>query len=181
MQRGTLFLVVGPSGAGKDTLLDAARQHLEGDERYCFPKRLITRAPDAGGEAHIAVSAQQFDMHRSSGQLFLHWSAHGQSYGIPSCVAEALAAGQHVVANVSRSVLDEARRRIHPVRVLSVQVTAAVLRQRLQARGREQGEELEERLRRASAFAVHGADVTVIRNDGDLETAVARFLAALTR
>jgi ribose 1,5-bisphosphokinase len=181
MQRGTLFLVVGPSGAGKDTLLDAARRHLEGDQRYCFPKRLITRAPDAGGEAHIAVSTQQFDMQRSGGQLLLHWSAHGQSYGIPSCAAEALAGGRHVVANVSRSVLDEARQCFQPVRILSVQVPAAVLRRRLQERGREQGEEVEERLQRASAFAVDGEDVTVIRNDGALETAVVRFVQALIR
>ncbi len=180
MQRGTLFLVVGPSGAGKDTLLDAARQRLDGDGQYCFPKRLITRPPDAGGEDHIAVSPQQFEAKKSNGELVLHWTAHGLSYGIPASTAEALAAGQHVVVNVSRSVLNEARLRLQPVRILSVEVPPDVLRQRLQNRGREEGGDLDERLRRATAFAVDGEDVTVIRNDSDIETAAARFLQALT-
>lgn len=179
MQRGTLFLVAGPSGAGKDTLLDAARRHFRHDPRYVFPRRLITRAADAGGEDHITLSPAAFAARKADGKLLLDWTAHGLSYGIDGSAADALAGGRHVVVNVSRSVLPEARKRYPPVRILSVEVPPAVLRRRLRQRGRESAADLEERLRRASSFTVAGDDVTVIRNGGDLETAAAQFVAAL--
>lgn len=179
MQRGTLFLVVGPSGAGKDSLLDAAKTALTNDPRFHFPRRLITRPADAGGENHIDVTAAEFERLANNGQLLLAWRAHDLHYGIPDEVEDTLANGQHAVVNVSRSVLDEARARLQPVRVLSIHVPTEILRQRLVARGREKSGDVERRLQRAAAFEVAGRDVTTISNDADLETAIQRFLAAL--
>ena len=71
--KGTLFLVVGPSGAGKDTLLDGARQAIAGDDTYVFARRTITRPEDAGGEAHEAVDVSEFEHRIEAGGFLAHW------------------------------------------------------------------------------------------------------------
>ncbi len=174
--RGTLFLVVGPSGAGKDTLIAraaAARPDL------LVPRRVVTRPEEAGGEPIRSVDPAGFAAWREAGGFLLAWEAHGLGYGIPAEAGEALSRGQSVLVNVSRGVVAEARRRFPPVRVLSVEAPVAVLAGRLAARGREDAADIAERLARASAPRPEGPDVSVIWNDGPIEAAEAAFLAAL--
>lgn len=177
--RGLLILVVGPSGVGKDTLIDAARQALAGDPTVVFPRREITRSADAGGEDHVPVSVETFRARRAAGAYALSWEAHGLGYGIPAAIAEDRAAGRRVVVNVSRGVLDDARQRLGPVRILSLRVPAPVLRARLVARAREDHDEIERRVARSDAFLVDGPDVITVVNDGPLEVAAARFVDAV--
>ncbi len=176
--RGLLVLVVGPSGSGKDTLIDGARRALAGDPQVVFPRRDITRPADAGGEDHCPVSFADFQARRSAGGYALAWEAHGLGYGIPAVVLDDLAAGRTVVVNVSRGVIEEARR-IARLRVLSLVVPSAVLRQRLAARGREDAHDIEARVARAEAVAVAGDDVVTVVNDGTREAALAQFLGAI--
>lgn len=176
MGRGTLHLVVGPSGAGKDTLIDAARLARPD---LLVPCRVITRPAEAGGEVHEAMAPEAFRAAAEAGAFALHWHAHGLDYGIPAAAAAALAQGRPVLANVSRTVIDAARVQFAPVRVLFVTAPVAVLAERLAARGREAPEAIAERLARAPMAPPQGPDVHIVDNGGDLDTGIAAFLAAL--
>jgi phosphonate metabolism protein PhnN/1,5-bisphosphokinase (PRPP-forming) len=176
MGRGTLHLVVGPSGAGKDTLIDAARLARPD---LLVPRRIITRPAEAGGEIHETMTPEAFRAAAEAGGFALYWHAHGLDYGIPASAAAALAEGRPVLANVSRTVIDAARAAFAPVRVLFVTAPVAVLAQRLAARGRETAEAIAGRLARAPLAPPQGPDVRVVDNGGDRATGVAAFLAAL--
>lgn len=170
---GVLVLVVGPSGAGKDTLLDAARRALADDTRFRFARRVITRPADAGGEAHEAVTEEGFAARRFA----LSWEAHGLRYGIPAEIIDDLTQGCVVIANVSRGVIEAAARGF-PVRVIEVTAPPSVLAARLAARGREASEQRAARLARHVALP-EGVTVQTVVNDATPEEGVARFLAAL--
>jgi ribose 1,5-bisphosphokinase len=170
---GTLFLIVGPSGAGKDTLIAAARAAL--DVRFVFPRRVITRAVDPDGEDHEVTDELSFAARERAGAFALSWRAHGLAYGIPASIAEELAAGRDVVVNVSRAVVAMAQAGFPRTRVVLVTAPAELLRTRLEARGREAGAAIDERLGRVQDVAPD----SVIVNDGAAETAVQAFLTVL--
>jgi ribose 1,5-bisphosphokinase len=177
---GVLILVVGPSGAGKDTLLAGAATRLS-DGGYVFPRRVITRPDDAGGEEHVAVSPEEFERRSRTGAFALAWRAHGNAYGIPAAIEGDLAAGRHVVVNVSRTVIGDARRRFARVGVVLVLAPQESLKARLTARGREDEDAVERRLDRASRHDVAGEGVVEVVNDGTVEEGIARFVEALRR
>ena len=176
-------MVVGPSGAGKDTLLDGFRTGLgeAAASSFEFARREITRPEDAGGEAHEAVSVETFEERRRLGTYLLAWDAHGLSYAIPRRYERFLAQGTHVVANVSRAVIPAARDLLQPCGVILVTASEATLAQRLRARGREEERDLAARLARARAFAVSGPDVVSVYNDGTLGEGVVAFRRAVAR
>jgi ribose 1,5-bisphosphokinase len=170
-----LVLVVGPSGAGKDTLLNAARRALAGDPRFRFVRRVITRPADPAGEDHEPVTEAEFTVR----DFALQWQAHGLCYGIPADIADDLASGAVVVANVSRAVIAEAATRF-PVRVIEVTAPPRMLAERLAVRGRETAADIAARLARAVPLPEHVVVETVL-NDTTPETGIERFLAALSR
>ncbi len=171
--------VVGPSGAGKDTLLDGARVALAGDARFRFARRWITRPAEAGGEAHAALTRAEFAARRDADGFALWWEAHGLLYAIPRDVEADLTAGRVVVANLSRHALPEAAAR-YPLRVLHVTAPVALRAARLAGRGREEAAEVAARLAREAALPT-GLDVETVVNDADVPTGVARVLTALSR
>lgn len=176
---GTLVLVVGPSGAGKDMLIGAARTALADDPRFVFPRRLVTREAVAELEDHDTIPRAAFAAGRASGAYALSWEAHGLGYALPATIADDLAAERVVVANVSRQVLPAAAMR-YSCRIVHVTADPALRAERLAGRGRESGQEIAARLAREGAEVARGiAPVTIIENSGPPEPAVEAFMAAL--
>lgn len=174
---GGLFAVVGPSGAGKDSLMYAARSRLP---EVHLVRRVITRPEEAGGENFEGVSVTEFDRRLADGAFALHWHAHGLRYGIPSEVHELVGAGRLVLFNCSRAMLTDAAQ-VFPdqLRVIHLSARREILAQRLAARGRETAADVEKRLDRARLPLPAGLNVIEIDNSGALEDAVDRFLRAL--
>ena len=158
-----LIVVVGPSGAGKDSVLRGWRA-VQGAPH--FAQRVITRAPDAT-ESHEAVSPGDFAGMRSQGLLATWWQAHGLDYGVRRSQLEPLAHGRWVVLNGSRAHLPALRAQAPGLRVVEVSAPAHVLAQRLAARAREDAAGRDGRLARAVASPVD-ADLALV-NDGELQ------------
>jgi ribose 1,5-bisphosphokinase len=179
-ESGLLVAVVGPSGVGKDSVINGARMALGGDPRFVFPVRRITRASDET-EAHESMSVQDFCLARDAGSFALSWQAHGLHYGLPANIADDVAAGKVVAANLSRGVVAEARNLFGHCAVVLVTATPEILAARLAARGRETTEMQASRLLRPAPVTAEFVADHVIANNGALALAVDDFTACLNR
>ena len=174
---GRLILVVGPSGAGKDTLIAGARAFYASDESVVFPRRIITRA-STDFEAHDTISSDDFRNAADAGRFALWWEAHGHGYAIPLTINADLRARRTVVCNVSRAIIAEARERYADVRVVLVTAPPDVLAARLAARARGSDGDLARRLARSDGFAALAAEC-VITNVGAPDAGAAALIAAI--
>ena len=165
-----LIVVVGPSGAGKDSVLRAWRAAPDAPH---FAQRVITRPPEST-EAHEAISPADFAGMRSQGLLATWWQAHGLDYGVRRSQLDALAQGRWVVMNGSRAHLPAMRAQAPELRVVALSAPAHLLAQRLAARAREDAAAREGRLARSVVVPVE-AELELV-NDGELQRSVATLL-----
>jgi len=179
---GVLVLVAGPSGAGKDTLIGAARAHFHGDSRFVFPRRVVTRASDVTEQVR-QVSPVEFEAIEQRGGFLFAWRAHGLAYGVPVEAREHLTEGRVVVVNVSRRIVSTAFRVWPRSLPVYVHVSEDILQVRLQRRGRETAEQIGTRLSRtapASAATDHPPEgVAIIDNSGPPDQAARAFIEIL--
>ena len=175
---GRLVLVVGPSGAGKDTLLNGARAACAYDPAVVFPRRVVTR-PKSDAEDHDSIDDASFKQAVSDGAYALWWHAHGNSYGIPASIDRDIRAGRTVVCNVSRAIIDAARQRYSFVTVVAITAPEAVLQSRLAARQRSGDGSITQRIERSAEVGrLFAADI-IIRNVGRPDGGVRRLIRAI--
>ncbi len=172
-----LILIVGPSGAGKDTLLNGVRNGMGEHAGLRFVRRVITRPGDLGEEEHESVTEQEFDLREQAGDFALHWRAHGLRYGIPADISFDLARGRVVIANVSRGVVAEAAEKF-PVAVVEITAPHALRQTRLADRGREDAGDVARRLNREIELTLPVTRLRVV-NDGTKDAGVQRLLTAI--
>lgn len=132
---GRLVLVVGPSGAGKDTLLGLARAACADDRNIVFPRRVVTREASSW-ENNEQMSVEAFRQAAADGAFAISWEAHGHAYGVRRAIDDDIRAGRVVVVNVSRTVISALRRAYANVVVVAITAPADVLAMRLAMRQR---------------------------------------------
>ncbi len=174
-----LFYVIGPSGAGKDSLIDYARGRLDG-RPVAFAHRYVTRPATAGGENHVALTEGEFAAREATGCFAMTWGSHGLHYGLGTEIRFWMDRGLTVVVNGSRGYLPTAAKDFPDLVPVLIRVAPDVLEGRLRARGRETEDDIAERLRRAAAFDVRHPALVVIDNNGPLEEAGDRLVALLS-
>ena len=174
--RGRLFFVVGPSGAGKDTLIAGA---IAADPSLVWARRCITRPESAGGEPFEGLSEAQFEARLQADDFALHWDAHGLRYGVRHSALAPLAKGQSVLLNGSRGAIAQARAIFPDMCIITITAPEHILAKRLAARGRESASDIAQRLERASFALPSGVFAIEVINDGAPEMGVARLLQAI--
>lgn len=174
--KGRFVAVVGPSGVGKDSVMEALCDARSDLHRV---RRVITRDPNLGGEDFEPVSDSLFAARAAGGDFALHWRAHGLSYGIPKTVHGVLAKGQDVLANLSRGVLQAADDTFDDLVVLHITASPKILARRLAQRGRERAREIDRRLARPKPVMPVGLKIITIDNSGPLAESVLAATAAL--
>jgi ribose 1,5-bisphosphokinase len=176
---GRLYYVMGPSGAGKDSVLGWVRVHGVSHDVLCA-HRYITRPADAGGENHVALSVAEFMSRAHRGLFSLTWQAHGLHYGIGREIEHWLERGARVLVNGSRDAYAQALERFPALQPVLITASRETMAKRLASRGRETGADVAARLARSDTYPLP-AGALVIHNDGDLGEAGNALLSAITQ
>jgi len=166
-----LFLLVGNSGSGKDSVLNYAITHWDLKSPLIkVPQRYITRPPHET-EPYFSVTEMEFLQMQKEGKFVFTWRSYNHNYGVPAEIKDWLNQGDIVVVNVSRDIIPEVRRLFPEVKVIFVKVPFAITTDRIEKRARENTESLEfqERLKRAQENPDYPNADIVIENSGTLE------------
>jgi ribose 1,5-bisphosphokinase len=166
--QGRLVHVMGPSGAGKDTLLDYARPRVD-PAAVIFAHRFITRPAGSGGENHVTLSEPEFVARRDAGFFALTWQSHGFSYGISAEIDAWLGRGFAVVVSGSRAAWPRAKARYPNLLGLIIDAPAEIRAARLMGRGREDEGAIRARLDRDVSVPFEG--LHRLCNDGPIAVA----------
>ena len=178
-ERGLMIVVVGPSGAGKDSLINAARVHYRDDPRIGFVRRIITRPADGATEDHISATPEDFDVWHRQHRFAVTWEAHGLRYGIPTETLKEVESGRILIANGSRAALGAFRAVYVALAVIEITVRPEVIAARLAGRGRESAREIERRLSRDAGDWRPDCPHIRVDNSGVIDVAAERLYAAI--
>ena len=186
--------IVGPSGAGKDTIMNAVHEVLKNNPEFLFVRRIITRkaginsfndhdetSQNIGNEDNIGVSLEKFFELSQKASFSLQWFAHGIHYGLPMGIVDEVHKGKIVIANVSRAKLGHAKELFGKVYVIEINAPIGILKERLLGRKREKITDIAERLKRANIpiQLPEGSKYCYIDNSGNVKSAVDKMLSIL--
>ncbi|MFX1392942.1 MAG: phosphonate metabolism protein/1,5-bisphosphokinase (PRPP-forming) PhnN [Promethearchaeota archaeon] len=173
---GTLFLVIGNSGSGKDSIIyGVAMKYPQNLKQIRIVKRYITRPPSET-EDNYSVTPNEFKEMERQSKFALKWHIYHLDYGVPIEIDDWLKTGHPVLVNVSRTIVTEAREKYDNIKIVFIEVPFEITLQRVKNRRRETGKLLNERIERARTHQNFPSADFVVDNSGDLDNAIDQFL-----
>jgi guanylate kinase len=176
-----LLVVSGPSGSGKDTLVDGLRR-AEADLAYSIS--VTTRAPRPGEQDGVHYhfrDRSSFERMQAAGEFLETREYAGNLYGTPKAfILDCLSTGRDLVMKPEvNGALAVKRAFPHAVLVFLIAPSPDVLRQRLERRRTETSETIDERIAiaKSEAEAIGHYDYLIVNDD--FETALAQLRAIL--
>jgi len=179
-----LFVFSGPSGVGKDTVINALKH--QGVPMH-FAVTMTTRPMRPGeknGVDYYFVTPAEFRAAIERDEL-LEWAeVHGHLYGTPRTqVRRALASGQDVMLKIDVQGAAQVKQRVpEAVFIFLAPPSQEQLIERLRSRGTECGEVLQRRLAnaRAEMARLPEYDYVVVNHEGRIDEAVYQVKAIIT-
>lgn len=172
-RRGLLIILSSPSGAGKSTL---AKRLMEWDDTLQFSVSSTTRSPRAGevDGTHYHFSDEDTFKHMvGAGEMLEHALVFGNYYGSPAGpVREAIEAGSDVLFDVDwqgAQQIANSTLRDHVLSIFVLPPSITELRRRLETRGQDSAEVIEQRMRQSWDEISHwdGYDYVLVNDDLD--------------
>ncbi|MDO4988094.1 MAG: guanylate kinase [Synergistes sp.] len=177
--RGNLFIVSGPAGVGKGTIVSCAMKRLGNMQ---FSVSCTTRKPRAGidceGKTYHFITEEEFLRDIETGNFLEYANVHGHLYGTRRDIVEkALKSGTDVILEIDVQGAGNVKSKMpDAVSVFIKPPSADVLRERLLKRGSENAEEQALRLKNAEEEIKHAAEYDYIVVNDDLEKAICEFI-----
>ena len=179
-----LVIISGPSGVGKDTIIDALRERPR-DPDYHYVVTCTTRQPRPGevpGVSYQFLTVEEFEALREAGELLEYAEVHGNWYGTPRHeVADALAEGHDVILKIDVQGASAVKQRApDALLVFIVPPSLEELFQRLRSRATETADELEIRQRNAALELARTGDYDrVVVNETNQQARTAAEIEAI--
>ena len=180
-----LVIISGPSGVGKDTIIEALRRRPHEPE-LTYVVTCTTRAPRPGeveGSSYHFMSQAAFNELRDAGELLESAEVHGHWYGTPRRqVLDALEAGRDVILKIDvQGAAAVKARASNALLIFLVPPSLEALFGRLRARATETADELEVRQRNAAVELARSEDYdhVVVNETGEMDRTAAAIDAIL--
>jgi len=175
-----VVIISGPSGVGKDTIIDAVRAKHD-RPHYDFIVTCTTRAARHGevdGTHYHFMPEGEFLALEEAGELLEANQVHGSHYGTPrAAVCRALERGHHAILKIDVQGAQAVKQRVpDALLIFLVPPSLEALFARLQARATETADQLEVRQRDAAIELGRQGDYdyVVVNETGEVERTAAR-------
>ncbi len=173
---GILFLIVGNSGSGKDSIISGVSETYPSHLKQIYtPKRYITR-PSSKTESNFSITIEEFHELKKRGKFAITWHIYNLDYGISIEIEDWLKKGNSVLINVSRAVIEKTRKRYENLKVIFIYVPLELTIERIKDRGRENLELIQKRIERAKNNQLFPEADLVIDNSNELDKAIKQCL-----